>query len=310
MIPKIDLLKDENFEMKLHFHSCRMSIINSLRRIILSEVPSLAFDQIWFCKNTGVMNEDMLAHRISMIPLYCPNIEMLKFPEECSCEFGCSNCEIEYFLNVKNTEGESEMGVYCSDLKTAKNSNIVKYTNRENQKGILLTRLSKNQELQLKAKAIKGIGGQHSKWSSTNVCHFQKQKDGSVIFHVEVNQNANCIDVVKKAAEILYKKLEMLSTKIHMYHTEDDSYEVPFDDTVLNILIDYMIENYDNLSVCFYKRGHFLQDTKSKIVFHNHENNFTLEEKNIMLRTTIYIIQSTIHFLECSLNKIKWGVDM
>ena len=71
-----------------------------------------------------------------------------------------------------------------------------------------------------------------------------------------------------------------------------------------------MIENYDNLSVCFYKRGHFLQDTKSKIVFHNHENNFTLEEKNIMLRTTIHIIQSTIHFLECSLNKIKWGVDM
>ena len=94
MIPKIVLIKDENNEMTLRIKNCRVSVMNSLRRVLLSEIPMLAFDQICIERNTGIMNEDMLAHRISMIPLCCPQIDYMNFQEDCACVSGCKRCEI------------------------------------------------------------------------------------------------------------------------------------------------------------------------------------------------------------------------
>lgn len=318
MIPKIDILYEDKCEIGLRISNCRVSIINAIRRILLSDIPCMAFDQICFEKNTGTMNEDMLAHRISMIPLYCPNIDNMKFPEDCNCMSGCQQCEIIYALDINNNHNSIRQ-VYCSDLKNSIHENIHQLEEDDDSlKGILLTRLDKNQELKLMAKAIKGVGRTHKKWSSVNVCTFERKDDSNsptVHFHLEVNPNVNCIDVIKKAIEILELQIKLFSKKVHTYIYEKDEqygcsyYKVPYDDTILNILIEYMIENYD-IPICFYQRGHFLNDIESKLVIMDDRKDLSVEETNEMIRITMNMIQTNMQFLENSLNHLKWGIQI
>ncbi|RYG52255.1 hypothetical protein EON66_09940 [archaeon] len=44
-------------------------LANALRRILLSEVPSVAFEHVYLFKNTSIIQDEVLCHRIGLIPL-------------------------------------------------------------------------------------------------------------------------------------------------------------------------------------------------------------------------------------------------
>jgi DNA-directed RNA polymerase I and III subunit RPAC1 len=44
-------------------------IANALRRILLSEVPSVAIDTVFITRNTSILQDEVLAHRLGLIPL-------------------------------------------------------------------------------------------------------------------------------------------------------------------------------------------------------------------------------------------------
>lgn len=59
---------DENtlvFEM-LH---CDTSLVNALRRILLSEVPTVALEHVYMWNNSSIIHDEVLAHRLGLIPL-------------------------------------------------------------------------------------------------------------------------------------------------------------------------------------------------------------------------------------------------
>lgn len=45
------------------------SIANAFRRIMISEVPSVAAEYVYFFNNTSVIQDEVLAHRIGLVPL-------------------------------------------------------------------------------------------------------------------------------------------------------------------------------------------------------------------------------------------------
>lgn len=45
------------------------SLANALRRIMLAEVPSMAIEKVWFTDNTSVIPDEMLAHRMGLLPI-------------------------------------------------------------------------------------------------------------------------------------------------------------------------------------------------------------------------------------------------
>lgn len=45
------------------------AIANALRRIMLAEVPTVAIETVWFADNTSIIQDEVLAHRIGLIPL-------------------------------------------------------------------------------------------------------------------------------------------------------------------------------------------------------------------------------------------------
>ena len=45
------------------------SIANAFRRILLSEVPTLAIEDVYVYTNTSVVQDEVLAHRLGLVPL-------------------------------------------------------------------------------------------------------------------------------------------------------------------------------------------------------------------------------------------------
>ena len=54
------------------------SIANSFRRILLSEVPTMAIEKVHVYNNTSVIQDEVLAHRLGLIPLKA-NPKLFKF---------------------------------------------------------------------------------------------------------------------------------------------------------------------------------------------------------------------------------------
>ncbi len=125
-----------------------LSLANALRRAS-SETPILAIDEVEFYKNDCVLNDQMLAHRLGLIPF---RNEKLNLPEECSCKGeGCAKCTIQLKLSV-----DGPKTVYAKDLKGK--AEVV-------YEEMPLAILDEDQKLELVAYARLGRGIEHAKFS-------------------------------------------------------------------------------------------------------------------------------------------------
>ena len=61
----------ENTEQKYVFliEGISIEMLNALRRIILKEIPTMAVDEVIILKNDSPLYDEILAHRLGLIPL-------------------------------------------------------------------------------------------------------------------------------------------------------------------------------------------------------------------------------------------------
>ena len=154
-IMKIKILNRTNEEIKFVVDGISVPFANALRRIMMVEVPTLAIEDVYFRENDSVMFDEVIAHRLGLIPLKF-NPETLNFREDCSCEGeGCPNCQVVFEL-----EKEGPCMVYSKDLKSSSEEVHPLYDN------IPIVKLEKGQRLSLEAIAILGRGKDHIKWKA------------------------------------------------------------------------------------------------------------------------------------------------
>lgn len=288
MLPEIKFIKKNKHCIEFETKNVHVSFLNAIRRIVLTEIPSLAFDKILFEKYSCGMNEDMLAHRISLVPICFSNIN-LKHPGQCTCvNLGCNKCEIEFDLEVKNQENCIQ-NVHCSDLVSSSDSvKILSYPDNNN--GILLCQLHPKEVIKLKAKAVLGYGKDHEKWSHVTVCYFKKTTYG-FLFHLECNENISAIYILKQAFKIFDNKLNSVKSNIKFYRKSENKYCFPYCDTIMNPILQDVLSNYD-VDLCYYKRGHFLEKKKSDFYIQSPY------EAEPILKETINILLSHLHLVE------------
>jgi len=148
---KVNFLTEE--EMELRLEGINPALANSLRRVILREVPVMAVDELEVKFNDSALHDEILAHRLAMVPLKTP-LKGYNLPEECKCEEGkCSKCTVTLSLSK---EGPST--VMSGDLQSS-DENVVPVS-----PSIPLVRLEKGQKLEFTAFARLGRGRQHAKW--------------------------------------------------------------------------------------------------------------------------------------------------
>jgi len=66
---KIKIIKLDDEEIVFDLVGVDASIANALRRIMLAEVPTVAIETVYISSNTSIIHDEVLAHRIGLIPI-------------------------------------------------------------------------------------------------------------------------------------------------------------------------------------------------------------------------------------------------
>jgi DNA-directed RNA polymerase II subunit RPB3 len=78
---KIHKIKDDVCEFTLK--NVDTSVANALRRVMISEVPTLAIDLVDIENNTSVLSDEFIAHRLGLIPLTSFDVDRFKYTRVC-----------------------------------------------------------------------------------------------------------------------------------------------------------------------------------------------------------------------------------
>ena len=134
-IGKKEQFNDDHIKFEINSNEIiKTSLINGLRRIMLSDIPVYAItsENIEFTENTSLFDNDYLAHRISYVPI----INTL--------EKDYNNIEIK--IDKENNEHE-QMKIFLHDFTVNEDldiKDIIKYP------GMLLTVLNPGQKISCK----------------------------------------------------------------------------------------------------------------------------------------------------------------
>lgn len=191
----------ENFEINISHITDRTanfdlihidtSIANAFRRIMISEVPSVAAETVYVFNNTSVIQDEVLAHRIGLIPLKVdPDLLTWIDPSQDEKDRFTDENTIVLSLDVACTKnphppkGSTDpkdlyrnANVYARDLKFEpqgrqleifKNNPVVACD-----PDILLAKLRPGQEISLRAHCVLGVGSDHAKFSPVSTASYR-----------------------------------------------------------------------------------------------------------------------------------------
>ena len=66
---RINIIENKGDDMVFELIGCDTSFANALRRILLSEVPTVAIENVYMWNNTSIIHDEVLAHRLGLIPI-------------------------------------------------------------------------------------------------------------------------------------------------------------------------------------------------------------------------------------------------
>jgi len=201
---EVKIVEKNDFSTRVIVDGCDTAFMNSLRRIMLAEVPSMAIDEVVIIENSSMLHDEILVHRMGLIPLKT-DLDSYNLPEECPCksELGCNLCRVSLTLDVEAKD--STKTVYSGDL-ISENPNIVPVSAR-----VPIVKLAPDQRIRLEAYARLGKGEKHAKWQPVSVCaykHFPRVK----IDEKNCDSCGKCVDVCPKRVLTVTeneKKLEL-----------------------------------------------------------------------------------------------------
>lgn len=151
---ELKLLNKDRDKLRFVIKNSDNVYANTLRRMIMDEVPVIAIDEVTIVKNTSAIYDEVIAHRLGLVVLKT-DLDSYNLRELCKCEGkGCARCQTYLTLNAKGP-----CTVYAEDLKP-KDPKIKPVYPKT-----ILAKLAKGQVLQLEATAILGKGKEHAKFS-------------------------------------------------------------------------------------------------------------------------------------------------
>jgi len=90
--------------MKFELLNTDLSVANSLRRIMIAEVPTMAIDIVEIKENTSALHDEYIAHRLGLIPLVSNDIDQFHMSDACTCNSVCEKCSVAYKIHTICTD--------------------------------------------------------------------------------------------------------------------------------------------------------------------------------------------------------------
>ena len=165
-----------------------ISFSNAIRRIMISEVPTYAIEDVYIYENSSSMDDEILAHRLGLIPIKGKPL-------------------LENEIITFTLEKEGPCTVYSSDLES-ENGEVAF-------KNIPIIRLEKGQRIKIVCEAVPGIGKVHAKWQPCNAV-YKQNADDEVEFFVETFGQMEAEEILEEAVKILKNKAESFLQQLEM----------------------------------------------------------------------------------------------
>ncbi len=153
---KLEKIKDERKKNKLVLlvKSSDEVFVNTIRRLILEEVPTLAVEELEIKDNSSAIYDEMLALRLGLTPIKT-DLKSYVLKESCKCAgAGCAQCELKITLKA----GKKGY-VYAEEAQSTDPDCIFVYPKMP------LLKLLPKQRVDVTMTAILGRGREHAKWS-------------------------------------------------------------------------------------------------------------------------------------------------
>jgi len=157
---KIQVLKKKGDKLVFSVDGTTPAFANAMRRVMISEVPTLAVEWVDMHYNNSILYDEIVAHRLAMIPLKFDPKKM-NIKSECKCDGeGCALCQV-VFAAEKNGPGD----LISKDLKSS--NKMVTPTDPN----FPVVQLLKPHKVRFEAIAEMGVGKDHSKWQAANASY-------------------------------------------------------------------------------------------------------------------------------------------
>ena len=182
-------VEDDGRVLKVKLEDTNEAVANSLRRGMLTKVPTLSVKHVEIVKNESALFDEMLAHRVGQVPLNIPQ----KFDGDDTVH-----------VAVKK---EGPGNLTADDIKV--NDEEAEPTNPET----VIATLKEGQEVEFEGEAELGHGEEHAKYQGGTV-GYEKVSEGEYLFRIESSSGYDNKELFNEAIEQLKQDLDEFSEAV------------------------------------------------------------------------------------------------
>lgn len=177
---KVRILEKTNEELVFDLVGLDAPLANAMRRVLLAEVPTIAIENVFFHDNTSIMHDEMIAHRLGLVPLLVDPAPFetwekgmpvtarntVKFRLKVECDHASSG--------PRDPEAPPEVLYDNSSVTTGMITHVPMEGQEHMLQGsiprpvhgdIVLAKMRPGQAIHVECDATKNVGREHAKWS-------------------------------------------------------------------------------------------------------------------------------------------------
>ncbi|CAA6661524.1 unnamed protein product [Spirodela intermedia] len=231
---RVEIIQLTEDEMEFDMIGIDASVANAFRRILIAEIPTMAIEKILMVNNTSVIADDVLSHRIGLIPL---DVDPRLFEYLSGNDSPNERNTIVFKLHVSCKKSGPRITVKSDQLKwlpngselemaspnpsakpksytsfTCSQDSLPEFSNKPiglKHEDIIVAKLGPGQEIELEAHAIKGLGKTHAKWSPVATAWYRMLPEVVLLEDVE---GELAEELVKKCPVNVFEDIEDLAT--------------------------------------------------------------------------------------------------
>ncbi|KAJ3021654.1 UNVERIFIED_CONTAM: DNA-directed RNA polymerase core subunit rpc40 [Siphonaria sp. JEL0065] len=221
------------------------SIANAFRRCLISEIPTMAIENVFVLNNTSIVHDEILAQRLGLVPIKAdPRLFQFRTPEDEATDLNTLvfKLKVKGQKRPKNEQTEflsdDNLNVLSKDLiweaQGDQEDRFQEDPPRPVHSDIVLAKLRPGQEIDIEVHCQKGIGKEHAKWSPVATASYRLIPDIQILSPIVGNDavkfqkcfSEGVIEIFKnskgeKEARVLNPRKDTVSREV-LRHKEFD----------------------------------------------------------------------------------------
>jgi DNA-directed RNA polymerase I and III subunit RPAC1 len=261
----VKIINEDRVEKLLEFDliNVEAAFANTIRRIMIAEVPTMAFEKIMLYQNDTVFQDEVLCHRLGLLPVYA-DARQFDFPDNPVTEPNAGNHEI--FEEPEGNPKQNlifEVNMKCKKKKVPPADVESKHDNFDNSivksgafkwvpigdqavqfeddpprmvhDDIIVIKMRHGQEIEARCHCVKGIGRDHAKFSPVGTASYRllpeiilkKEIDGELAERLQKSFSSGVIETDENGvAYVKNARLDTLSRNVFRYDDLKDAVEI------------------------------------------------------------------------------------